>query len=482
MKGYISHIWLLAAALFVGCSASDIADSNATNENLNDIINVGGTELSFSLPTGEDNRIPVRYKEYSITKPNSTFYNAFLWQDDDKAYHMTDTDNKPSRWLNNGQHEFQAIYWPEALLTAFNDKSFNTTDQNDDNYTLLSEFLAIQPNFRISSTVEKITLPFAHRLARIIAHINIDPLLGEDVKLQNISFKNVDVLTGLTTGTNFTYSPVWDKIDELKPHTLKADSVFDIIVRPTYSVAANVMYDEKEVTPSTSSCEIKVQLSSGLKYKKTVSYALNANQELNVYLNINAEGVDFNKSVSEKWDDKTYHDKYYELDTPNHTLAESGSSWQRALTYPTDSEWTKHLFQAIEGGAHHGDYFILDKDITIDYTTLSDEQKKLIEKKSFFFTGHLDGFDHTITLMNFPEGRTSLFDGINDNYTTIQEKKITLSEDRKSYTGSYNKAWQANVHLEKDQKGIYHWVPEMGYRAEVININLSFCPLKLLNF
>jgi hypothetical protein len=76
--------------------------------------------------------------------------------------------------------------------------------------------------------------------------------------------------------------------------------------------------------------------------------------------------------------------------------------------------------------------------------------------------------------MNFPEGRTSLFDGINANYTTIQEKKITLSGDRKSYTGSYNKAWQANVHLEKDQKGIYHWVPEMGYRAEVININLSF--------
>ena len=48
--------------------------------------------------------------------------------------HMTDADNKPSRWLNNGQHEFQAIYWPEALLTAFNDKSFNTADQNDDNY------------------------------------------------------------------------------------------------------------------------------------------------------------------------------------------------------------------------------------------------------------------------------------------------------------------------------------------------------------
>lgn len=353
MKGYISHIWLLAAALFVGCSASDIAESNAINENLNDIINVGGTELSFSLPTGKDNHIPVRYKEYSITKPNSTFYNAFLWQDDDKAYHMTDADGKPARWLNNGLHEFQAIYWPKALLTAFDNNSFDATKQNDDSYTMLSEFLAIQPNFRISSTVEKITLPFAHRLARIIAHINIDPLLGEDVKLQNISFKNVDVLTGLTTGTNFTYSPVWDKIDELKPHTLKADSVFDIIVRPTYSVAANVMYDDEKVTPSTSSCEIKVLLSSGLKYNKTVSYALNANQELNVYLNINAEGIDFNKSESQIWDEKTYHDSYYEFDTPNHTLSESGSSWQRAFTYSKDSEWINKLFQTIEEGAHH---------------------------------------------------------------------------------------------------------------------------------
>ena len=471
MKGYISHIWLLAAALFVGCSASDIAESNGINENLNDIINVGGTELSFSLPTGKDNHIPVRYKEYSITKPNSTFYNAFLWQDDDKAYHMTDADGKPARWLNNGLHEFQAIYWPKALLTAFNNNSFDATKQNDDSYTMLSEFLAIQPNYRISSTVEKVTLPLAHRLARIIAHVNIDPLLGENVKLKNICFKNVNVLSGLTTGTNFNYTPVWSTTEELEPHVIKADSVFDIIVRPTYSVAANVMYDETTTTtPSTSSCEIKVLLSSGLKYNKTVSYALNANQELNVYLNINAEGVDFNKTESQIWDEKTYHDSYYEFDTPNHTLSESGSSWQRAFTYSKDSEWINKLFQTIEEGAHHGDYFILDKDITIDYTTLSDEQKELIEKKLFVFTGHLDGLDHTITLVNFPEGTTSLFNGINANYTTIQEEKITLSEDRKSYTGSYNEAWQANVHLEKDQKGIYHWVPEIGYRAEVINI------------
>ena len=248
-------MWLFSLALFTSCANDDTTANNSNNDNINEVINVGGTKLSFSLPTGENNRIPVRYKEYSITKPNSAFYNAFLWQDDDKAYHMTDADGKPARWLNNGLHEFQAIYWPKALLTAFNNNSFDATKQNDDSYTMLSEFLAIQPNFRISSTVEKITLPFAHRLARIIAHINIDPLLGEDVKLQNISFKNVDVLTGLTTGTNFTYSPVWDKIDELKPHTLKADSVFDIIVRPTYSVAANVMYDEydEKVTPSTSS-------------------------------------------------------------------------------------------------------------------------------------------------------------------------------------------------------------------------------------
>ena len=471
MKKYIKYMWLFSLALFTSCANDDTTANNSTNNNINEVINVGGTELSFSLPTGENNRIPVHYKEYSLTNTNSKFYNAFLWQDDDKAYHMTDADGKPARWLNNGLHEFQAIYWPKALLTAFNNNSFDATKQNDDSYTMLSEFLAIQPNYRISSTVEKVTLPLAHRLARIIAHVNIDPLLGEDVKLQNISFKNVNVLSGLTTGTNFNYTPVWSTTEELEPHVIKADSVFDIIVRPTYSVAANVMYDETTTTtPSTSSCEIKVLLSSGLKYNKTVSYALNANQELNVYLNINAEGVDFNKSESQIWDEKTYHDSYYEFDTPNHTLSESGSSWQRAFTYSKDSEWINKLFQTIEEGAHHGDYFILDKDITIDYTTLSDEQKKLIEKKSFIFTGHLDGLDHTITLVNFPEGTTSLFNGINANYTTIQEEKITLSEDRKSYTGSYNEAWQANVHLEKDQKGIYHWVPEIGYRAEVINI------------
>ena len=91
----------------------------------------------------------------------------------------------------------------------------------------------------------------------------------------------------------------------------------------------------------------------------------------------------------------------------------AGSSWQRAYTnknknypvtdghqyqqdvedqyaqYVDDATWIEMLREAREGGLHHGDYFILDHDISIPAAAFPDD---------FVFTGHLDGRDHTITI------------------------------------------------------------------------------------
>ena len=119
-----------------------------------------------------------------------------------------------------------------------------------------------------------------------------------------------------------------------------------------------------------------------------------------------------------------------------------GSSWQRAYT-TADANWMDKFKEAYEGGKHHGDYFILSNDITIDTDKLPE---------NFVFTGHLDGMDHTITLTG---KRGYLFDGLNGKYTTAQEKDP-------------NATWQANVHKEGNT-----WVPIPGFRAEVVNTKIN---------
>jgi hypothetical protein len=152
-------------------------------------------------------------------------------------------------------------------------------------------------------------------------------------------------------------------------------------------------------------------------------------------------------------------------------LSEAGSSWQRAYTnselkvgvtdghyydadeedpeaqYVSDEKWISMLLQACEGGKHHGDYFILKKNITINTDVVEFPE-------NFVFTGHLDALDNTIIITG---KRAYLFDGLNGEYVTKQENVTT---DRKE--------WEANVRLEGTQ-----WVPAAGWRAEIVNTNIS---------
>ena len=249
---------------------------------------------------------------------------------------------------------------------------------------------------------------------------------------------------------------------------------YDLIVRPTYTVAeegTNVMYDEAVPTAEgKNNIDFELTLDNDLEYEKQFPFDLNANDETVVFLRVSPERIDYNSAGSRLWKESANHDNYYGVNNQNgNNLSKAGSSWQRAYTnstldtgvtdghfynadsedeeaqYVDDSKWIEMLLQAYKGGTHHGDYFILKKDITIntnDYEFPSD----------FTFTGHLDALDHTITITG---SRAYLFNGLNGTYKTKQE------DDK-------NATWEANVHLEGDT-----WVPTTGWRAEVVNMTLS---------
>ena len=438
------------------------------------------------------------------------------------------TGNSPAKWFGNGPHYFEGVHVPTRLRFSTDASELEsdrtaggstigavnalTTNQSGDtdtgadndlgNYTLLSHYLGMPANTRISATVERIKLPFRHRLAHVLAYIIIDPSLGtqidgytptvkdqagnitqkDDPNTSAIKFCNVDVLKGVKEGSvsgQQTLTPVWaEKVRKVTPHfwgevesmvvyekgketvyprssnyaavaanptgytqvTYSQVPVYDLIVRPTYTSLDNVMYDEegyndaekrKALAARTNQIDFAITLQNGLIYEKSFLFDLDANYETVVYLHITREGVDYNESGAAVWEETKQNDDWFGVDNKNgHTLSQAGSSWQRAYTrrkddyindggdhvtdggfydegttgedkatgqYLSAATWIKYFSEAHEGGAHHGDYFNLSLDITIDARCLPD---------TFVFTGHLDGFGqddrqyHTITLIN----------------------------------------------------------------------------------
>ena len=116
-------------------------------------------------------------------------------------------------------------------------------------------------------------------------------------------------------------------------------------------------------------------------------------------------------------------------------MAETDGKDYDGTQYVSEDTWIELFSEAYEGGAHHGDYFILTKDMTIPFSALPED---------FVFTGHLDGLDHTLTFTGFGSDDV-VFDGVNGSYEVSSEG-------------------EANVHLEK---GL--WVPVAGWRAELVN-------------
>lgn len=237
---------------------------------------------------------------------------------------------------------------------------------------------------------------------------------------------------------------------------------YDLIVRPTYTTEEMVMYDEdlggetlEHFAARNNLIDFEITLNNGLQYDREFVFDLDANYETIVYLRINRESIDYNSSGAEPWVEDPYHDGYYGVNNQNgNTLSMAGSSWQRAYRigstnpgitdghyygqddttddnavqdddampwypqYVSETKWLQMFVEAHEGGLHHGDYFILDSDITIDARQLP---------ANYVFTGHLDGQDHIITI-------TGLGETVVDKAAFDEDDYVIAGEDDYSST------------------------------------------------
>lgn len=562
---------LLLMTLAISCSDIENIGVEPSNDN---IINIGGVETGEMTVTTRANAVDaetkgwlvqplvkgldITYGLYGVSHANSNEDVAILKLTNKETnpatytfnYRKGDkhaTENEKATWYNNGSHYFQGVHVPDRIRYTSNVEEVDgettgkapglTTDQHNDNatgddnalgnYTLLSHYLGMPANYRLTATVERIKLPFRHRLARVVAFVLIDPELGtklkgysldsdnkDDPNTTSLRFCNVSILKGVKDVAgqdgHHTLTPTWGTARKIVPHfegelgsynykTLQLlddnfkmyvgtsdagkavdlyptsngwqaahdDSdhkrykeinygkvpVYDLIVRPTYTSWENVMYDEagydpdsesklRELANVSNSIDFEIELENGLRYEKTFDFDLNANYQTVVYLRISREKVDYDDAGSEIWIEEKNYDGWYGTDNENgNTLSYAGSSWQRAYTFGTEMSenhtdanssggvtdghfynassseeerekaqyfteyykdiWVKKFAQAYKGGAHHGDYFILTKDITIDAGDLPAD---------FIFTGHLDAQDKTITLTGTNEWKVSTID------------------------------------------------------------------------
>lgn len=320
---------------------------------------------------------------------------------------------------------------------------------------------------------------------------------------------------------------------------------YDLILRPTYTSEAMVMYDEaenidlgttrKDLAAKTNGITYVVELSNGLRYTERIDIDLDAGYQTVVYLRIDREQVDFNQTVAEEWRMVTKEDGYYGVNNQHgDRLSIAGGSWQRAYRvgkldvpitdgseynengnpdhyqkpegeqrdgqYLSEVSWKVAFFAATEGGKHHGDYFVLTQDITIDVSTIP---------ANFVFTGHLDGRGHTITLTGTrpsdsgttgggtEEGGTTPGEGGSSAGTGTEGSGSEGSTEGSGSTGGTEEgggttpsaptpepvrylfdglngtyeaeAGTANVHTEKGGQ----LVPLKGYRAELMNLTIK---------
>lgn len=455
----------------------------------------------------DDTRTATLKLESDKTAANDSTYYSF---------NLTGTTT-PATWLGNGGHVFHGIYIPGALLRA-NVGTEEDQSNKEDYYGALESYLCMPPNHQIQATVSYVRLPFTHRLARVVGYVLIDPELN--TAIDTVYMENVQVLNYANPDSN----PVWKTARKVYPHFIgnlgsmdknmkpiyadhlyayynkskatylypttegwtEADKIYkaavtagttascaytqidygkapcyDIIVRPTYTDPALVMYDEASsvTADETNSVGFVVKLKNGLEYRKTVEVDLDANYYMVVYLRISREKVDYQTAGSELWQTQTGNDGPYGLDNANDLrLSKAGGSWQRAYRIGSDNEqvtdgnkytqqyvsladWLAKLEKAVVDGDNWGDYFLLTQDIEIDTDALPE---------NFVFAGHLDGRGYTVTLNG---SRGYLFAGLNGTYDAEVGK--------------------ANLHTETDKNNVTHTVPEKGYRAEVMNLKVK---------
>ena len=427
---------------------------------------------------------------------------------DFKAYNNGEPTDVAAKWLGNGAHTFQGKFIPESLKSSgthsYEDLEHYTTIPPSTSKSATVGCITIPIQHRLArvqayvlidtdmnaklkgydsnaTNADNTKLRFCDVGVLDYVDANGNPVwttatkavphyigeLGSIVENDNVAFPTFRTYKNTKTGELlFPTDGEWKTAHDLYEKQGKGTASgyictdygkvpsYDLAVRPTYTEATtgtNVMYDEATTSAEgENQIRFELTLDNDLEYEKVFTFDLNANEETVVFLRITPEKIDYNSSGSRLWKEVSHPAKYYDLDTDDHSLSQTGSSWQRAFTNETEG-FVDLLKQAYKGGTHQGDYFVLTKDIEINLNYFPAE---------LVFTGHLDAMGHTITLINATSERNWLFAGMDANYTTVQETDSALE---------YSK-WEANVHKEKDNlTNTDVWVPLPGYRAEVMN-------------
>lgn len=192
--------------------------------------------------------------------------------------YKTYNNKDDAEWYDNGPHYFEGQYVPAEIRTTTETITATnlTTDQHDDadhqydastgaasgsigNYTLLSHYVGMPPNWTTSATVDQVLLPFKHRLARVIAYILIDPDLKDKSGLVTAKLKGYSVTRDgdgkiiasddpSTTELRFANVKVLEKVQEV---AASEDSDAAASLTPVWTEARRVIpHFETEITQS----------------------------------------------------------------------------------------------------------------------------------------------------------------------------------------------------------------------------------------
>lgn len=193
------------------------------DQNMRTVLTGDGIDISYGLLTqdseGHDIQTERRTANLRITSAPSvtpaTY--SFMYRDNQGAL----TSN-PAEWYGNGQHFFEGSCVPGGLSSG------SSSDQSGAAYDVLGSYLTVPAGFSHAATLERVRIPFQHRLSRVIAYILIDPSMtgvtlegyqldsdGKDnPATTSITFGNVQVLKEVGTDNK----PVWETVRKAVPH------------------------------------------------------------------------------------------------------------------------------------------------------------------------------------------------------------------------------------------------------------------------
>lgn len=193
------------------------------DQNMRTVLTGDGIDISYGLLTqdseGHDIQTQRRTANLKITSAESVTPATYSFMYRDAQGALTTT---PAEWYGNGQHFFEGSCVPGGLSSG------SSSDQSGTAYDVLGSYLTVPAGFSHAATLERVRIPFQHRLSRVIAYILIDPSMtgvtlegyqldsdGKDnPATTSITFGNVQVLKEVDSDNK----PVWERVRKAIPH------------------------------------------------------------------------------------------------------------------------------------------------------------------------------------------------------------------------------------------------------------------------